>query len=903
MNPYIVKANKLLELARKQFGDLTPAEEKLFRAVVDPDQVADYADYSALSPLLRPGVSGNAFIYARNQSERSALLRNNITEEVAKAVVARAEEANDPANSANWPDERRLEASRISWLCTDREAPKLVSHNGIRIFGASIDGRFDLEDVSVVFPIGIRMSSIPGGIHISHAHVRSLDFSGTHTGGLDASGASIDSHAFLRNGFRCNGLLDLRRASIRTDLDLNAALLLNEKGPALGADGIAVAGSVLMSERFCVEGEVRLLASCIGGDLVCSGAKFLNESSYRGERKGEPVKAFSADGLSVKGSVYMDRDLQAKGEVRFVGGSIGGSLYCNNGVFGAGLVLMDASIGGVLSCKGSRLILEGDSNIALNADRVTVKADVFMHAGFEAKGEVRFLGASIGGDVALRGAKLRAHGTNRKAFCADGISVKGNVFMDGGFEARGGVRLAAACIGGNVTCRSGLFCNRSEDDCGGAQSNREAFNGGGMNVKGSVFMDGDPQHKRPCFMSKGKVNLTGASIGGDLQCRAGSFQNPGGEALSAEQASIEGHMYLDDRALVVGTVDLAAARITRGLSLRSPDSRTTCVLRLDLAHVGTIRDDSRGWPIEGKLRLYGFTYDSIDQESPHDAKSRIRWIRRQYPPSRRFSDHCRSVVAGVYLGIALLQHKQLAAGARLRAVFMWYVSWTTQALIKLDCRLRCKRYPPTDKPQPDYFSPQPYEQLARVLLNEGHEQEAKKIQIKKNWDYLWWRQRIGFWQKLRLDWIWRGLFGAIIGFGYKPWRALLWIGGFVALGLFFFSYAFSVGGMKQTKEWGVSEKRTAVVEDKANNGQTGADEEGDVKNVKPVNPPKERAPWSAFLYSLDSFVPLANLHHAEYWQPDPEVCPGVNAYLCVHIVAGWALTALFAVGLTGKVRT
>ena len=99
-------ASKLLELARGKFDTLAHAEEKLFRAAVD-GKVADYS--------------------------------------------ADSEEENDPAGAEKWGDERVHKADCIAWLCTDPQASALVSHRGIQVKGARIDGELDLRFAKIPF--------------------------------------------------------------------------------------------------------------------------------------------------------------------------------------------------------------------------------------------------------------------------------------------------------------------------------------------------------------------------------------------------------------------------------------------------------------------------------------------------------------------------------------------------------------------------------------------------------------------------------------------------------------------------------------------------------------------------------------------------------------------------------
>ena len=69
-----------------------------------------------------------------------------------------------------------------------------------------------------------------------------------------------------------------------------------------------------------------------------------------------------------------------------------------------------------------------------------------------------------------------------------------------------------------------------------------------------------------------------------------------------------------------------------------------------------------------------------------------------------------------------------------------------------------------------------------------------------------------------------------------------------------------------------------------------------------------------FMYSLDTFTPLISLDQADFWLPNAdrgqtvscgplEVTTGslLRSYMWFHIVAGWILSTLLFVGLTGSV--
>ncbi len=75
-------------------------------------------------------------------------------------------------------------------------------------------------------------------------------------------------------------------------------------------------------------------------------------------------------------------------------------------------------------------------------------------------------------------------------------------------------------------------------DLSGTNS-RTRINLHGAKITGDVFL-GDG------FTAQGEVRLLGASVGGQLTCRGGTFTNEDGDALSADGAEIGGDVLLRD---------------------------------------------------------------------------------------------------------------------------------------------------------------------------------------------------------------------------------------------------------------------------------------------------------------------------------------------------------------------
>jgi hypothetical protein len=73
----------------------------------------------------------------------------------------------------------------------------------------------------------------------------------------------------------------------------------------------------------------------------------------------------------------------------------------------------------------------------------------------------------------------------------------------------------------------------------------------GMRVRGSLNL-------RDGFRADGEVRLLGVYIGGNLDCDAGKFINPGGKALSADRVKVTGSVFLNDGFQAEGEVRLGA---------------------------------------------------------------------------------------------------------------------------------------------------------------------------------------------------------------------------------------------------------------------------------------------------------------------------------------------------------
>ncbi|MFN0185973.1 MAG: hypothetical protein ACKVQR_19340 [Aquabacterium sp.] len=222
-------------------------------------------------------------------------------------------------------------------------------------------------------------------------------------------------------------------------------------------------------------------------------------------------------------------------------------LHCSAGVFlrnefmATGEVrLLGAQIGGNLDCVGGHFL--GKEGAALSVDGAVVKGGVLLKDGFKATGQVSLLGTQIGGSLECLGGQFLV--TEGAALSADGAIVKGGVFLASGFKANGAVRLLSAQIGGDLVCVGGQF----EVEKGDALLVDRA------SVTGTVFL-------RDGFNATGRIRLLGTHIGGNLDCTGGQFMVKEGEALTADGAVVKGTVFLRDGFNATGRVRLLGTHI------------------------------------------------------------------------------------------------------------------------------------------------------------------------------------------------------------------------------------------------------------------------------------------------------------------------------------------------------
>jgi hypothetical protein len=324
----------------------------------------------------------------------------------------------------------------------------------------------NLSGSTLTGPLQVLGADITGQLICHGAKLTGKDNDGyALLGDLMKAGAGV----FIDEGFTADGAFKLADADITGQLSRRGAKLTgkDDHGNALVGDAMKVSGHVLLDEGFAADGAIRLADADIG-QLNCRGATLTGQDNNG--------YALFADGMKAGAGVFLDQKLTADGAISQV-------------FTAAGTVrLVDADIG-QLSCRGATLKGK-DNGYALVADRVKA-SDVFLDEGFTADGAIKLAGADIAGQFSCRGAKLNGKADQGNALVGLAMKVRGDVFLDRKltadgaasqvFSAAGAVRLAGADITGQLSCRGAKL--NGKDDHG------NALVGDAMKVRGDVFLD------------------------------------------------------------------------------------------------------------------------------------------------------------------------------------------------------------------------------------------------------------------------------------------------------------------------------------------------------------------------------------------------------------------------------
>ncbi|MBW4715563.1 hypothetical protein [Saccharothrix obliqua] len=595
-------------------------------------------------------------------------------------------------------------------------------------------------------------------------------------------------------GSTVDGQVDLTDADIAASLSLRGSALRVPGGVAVQADRVKLAGA-LLAQRVAVTGEFRMASAQVGGYCNFTGALLENAGAY-----------------SLRGT-----NAHVGGSVLFSAATVRGTLLLASARFESELTLRGATVSEGRREQEAALDPHADPTSSVVLDRITVDGDVQLDRGFTGSGTVRMVNAALGGTLSLSGGRFDARtppdgndptGYGR-ALHLDGARVGGDV-LGRRAHVRGQVRMVDVQVKGSLTFDGATLDNPRADAVLGNRSTvgsnltlREVEVAGGIELRGvrigaNLDLRGSritsPGRYRHMPAGKPSLDVGGGEIGRDLICARGAKEFVAHGGVRARRAQV-GRMATFAGAVLGDKLDSHALNLL-GMQVQE----------LVLTPVS---------PPRGDVTLRQVRCTSLeDNESFWSATGWIdleefRYDSLRHPIDLRDDDEVER---------------------RLR--------WLRQAMRRS-------------------YRPGPYDQFAEMLRASGNDEHAATVLVEK--------QRLRYravaegrrWLgPLVLLWSW--LQRSMVGYGYRPARALAWLVVLWLLG----SIYFYVG-----------------------------------KPLDVINA-DDRMKFNAWLYTIDLVVPIVDLGNKNRWQTE-----GISQWIMAAlIVMGWILATTVAAGLTRMLR-
>jgi hypothetical protein len=616
----------------------------------------------------------------------------------------------------------------------------------------------------------------------------------------------------------------------------------------------------------------------------------------------------------------------------------------------AAIWLCESEIGGRLLCVDT-VIQGGDRSI--QADRLHVTGNVRLLHGFTAHGEVRLIGARIGGSLDLTGASIDSPGTGLALDLGEAV-IEASLFLIDAPSGRrprirGRIDMGQARIGGQFLVRNATLEARAGAPVGSAYSRSRVagtalsaprlsvgaeltFDAacevtGGIDLSlsqlGSVSVGPGCSLRAPGRTAldltnaellstftvgeqvpvQGTVRLSGTRIHGDLCLRGAVLSHPEGRSLLAAQGvSVDGAAELQNMRATGGYVGLRAAAIgsavdVAGAKLCNPGGDTLNLVQANVKGSVRLVDgfESTGEvvlnraAIEGRLICTGGTFHYGGPHGGGEEPDAIEAISA-------------TIRSGMDLGWKSISPRVDFTNTRTSFLADDPGTWPSRYVIvgfvydRFEQPQGATRWPWDHAARADWLSRQaiydagPYEQAARVFREHGYIAGAEAILIAQ-------RRHARRVMTGRLVPLRQGLdkaFSATVGYGYRP-RRVLWL---LAILLVAVIASLEIPATQAT----MRATTPAGLVFSTHGPAPGAGPAG------PARVPAARSDacgggvvrcFNPVLYAIDTVVPLVSLEQRSTWYPDPSLRFGafMQWWLNAATLLGWLLSSIFVLSL------
>lgn len=779
--------------------------------------------------------------------------------DVREAEIIRASRAGLAVDCQDGPGRRQLDAQIIRRCCHDLRDQ--VDPQGLLVRNAAVSGRLDLAGIEVPFPLRFEHCEFDSPVVAEGARLYSLEL--THCPvlpGLLANGLSVRRDLNL-SGSQVTGALETAASTSKSaaiwlcESEIGGRLLcvdtvITSSGErSIQADRLRVGGNVRLLHAFSAHGEVRLIGAHIGGSLDLTGARMESPRTGLALDLGEAV---------IDGSLFLIPDMTGRrplirGRVDMGRARIGGQILIRNTTLES---LGEAPVGSAYSRARA-------SGTVLSAPRLTVGAEVTLDDGCRVSGGIDLSMSELSSIFVGRGCSLNAPG--RTALDLTNAELLSSVTLshvvEPGSHARAGgpvpdsdrvtvagtIRLGGVRIRGRLT----LWGTHLSDPEG-----KTLLAAQGAVIDGGADLEG-------IRATGGRLRFSNSTIGSVVAVGA-HLSNPQGFTLSLHQATVRGSVILVDGFRSEGLVSLS--RCTIEGRLECGDGTFACP--------GPTGRNRRGHAVEAvSAVIRGGMYLDWKHVSPSVDLTNATTTFIADDPARWPPEFAISGLA--YDRFEHPQHDPEAA--------VW------------DAAARCSWLG-----RQMAYDAGPYEQAARVFRQHGYPDGARTILIAQRKDA---REFIsGPWAKPR-----RALdvaYSATVSYGYRPGRVLWLLATLLILvtgsllipaaqhtmrattpaGTVYTTQGPALASSPTASATGVRQ-RSAAMPDACGGGQVRC--------------------FSAFLYAVDTVIPLISLDQRSTWYPDARAPGGMLMEWWLNIAAmlGWLLSSIFVLALANLARS
>jgi hypothetical protein len=623
-----------------------------------------------------------------------------------------------------------------------------------------------------------------------------------------------------------NAAVNLTDAVIEGSLVLTRTVISHPHGKAIHADRLVLNGA-LLAYRMVANGEVRLPGLRTGGNVNFSGATLNNPDGF----------ALNGNGLHIGGSLLCEVDNYgpASQRKRF---SATGIMYLPSATVDSDIVLREAKL--TVSQHGPIAVDAWKSNDpyldprpALVVDRLRVDGNLELSDGLQALGTLRMVNARIGGSLRLAGAEITVvRGKSQpyydRALHLDGTEIGGDIEATSLRVPAGQLRLADVTVGGNFLAWNSMF----------RHPGRDVFSARRSKIAGNFQLTDATIH--------GTLRLQGVEVGGSINLAGTRLTDPGRRSTSSF------------------SLDVRTGRIGRDLTLRDNNGRPFIAeggVNLDGAQVAR-RVDLRGSQL-GSLPPFAVALDAGDVAADEFT------LTPSVPPAGRV------VLRRAHCGTLNDNEAFWAASAGIELEDFRYDALGKGIPLAddkaLDHRIELLR-----KAMRGY-RPGPYDQLAHMLRAAGNEEHASTVALRKQqFRYEALAQGFKFFGPGVRLWSW--LQRSMVGYGYRPVRALGWLFTLLVLGSLWFGL-----GSDDCVHWQSADQAHQIIA----NGPRCV-----------VNQQDTGLQWNPVIYTADLLVPIVDFGNKSRWYmhgPDNWMAAGFTA-------SGWILATTVAAGVSRMLR-